>query len=217
MTLGDAWGHFQEHELRVGRSQTTIDGYLDYFKSQILPTWKDTALEDVKSVGGEKWLRSLDDLAPGSKGKIRNHMSAFFSHCIRHELYSKLNPTESVRQSAVRQRDPDILTLEEMRAILENIEPVAIRVMVAVSAASALRRSEMRGLKWEDLDFKSRWINLPHGLVRKHETKMKTKASRKGVPMAPEVTGVTQYPSEAASEALGVPASQGYKHHYPKR
>jgi hypothetical protein len=74
MTLGEAWGHFQEHELRVNRSPTTIDGYLDYFQSQILPTWKVTALDDVKAVAAETWVRGLDDLAPGSKAKIRNHM-----------------------------------------------------------------------------------------------------------------------------------------------
>jgi integrase len=184
MTLGEAWGHFQEHELRVDRSPTTADGYLDYFESQILPAWKDTALDDVKAVAVEKWLRGLDDLASGSKAKIRNHMSALFSHLIRHELYTKLNPIASVRQSAVRQRDPDILSLEEMKAIVENTEPQAIRMMVATAAVTALRRSEMRGLKWEDLNFESRWVNLRRGLIRKHETKMKTKASRKGVPMA---------------------------------
>jgi integrase len=221
MTLGEAWGHFQEHELRVNRSPTTIDSYLDYFQAQILPMWKDVALEDVKAVAVEKWLRGLDDLAPGSKAKIRNHMSALFSHLIRHELYTKLNPIASVRQSAVRQRDPDILTLEEMRGILENIEPLAIRVMVAVAAASALRRSEMRGLKWEDLDFEARWINLRRGMVRKHETKMKTKASRKGVPMAPELAELllrwreeTPYPSDTAW-VFASPFTHGKRPYWP--
>ena len=189
ITVEQAWGHFQLHELRdpdVDRSPTTIDGYLDYFKSQILPVWKDVALDDVKSVAVEKWLRSLD-LAPGSKTKIRNHMSALFSHCIRHELYTKLNPISSVRQSAVRQRDPDILSLDEMKAIIGGIESEAIRVMVATAATSALRRSELRGLKWEDLDFERLWFNLRRGVVRKHQTKMKTRASRKGVPMNPEL------------------------------
>jgi hypothetical protein len=69
----------------VNRSPTTVDSYLDYFQAQILPAWKDVALDDIKAVGVEKWLRSLEDLAPGSKAKIRNHMSALFSHCIRHE------------------------------------------------------------------------------------------------------------------------------------
>jgi integrase len=221
MTLEEAWGHFQEHELRVNRSPTTINSYLDYYKSQIIPVWKDIALEDIKAVAIEKWLRSLD-LAPGSKAKIRNHMSALFSHCIRHELYHGLNPIASVRQSAVRQHDPDILTLEEMRAILENIEPLAIRVMVAVAAVSALRRSELRGLKWEDLDFKSLWINLRRGLVRKDETQMKTKASRKGVPMAPELADLllrwreeTPYPSDTAW-VFASPFTDGERPYWPE-
>lgn len=187
MTVGEAWEHFQANELRdpdVDRSSTTIQSYLDYFRSRILPKWKDVALDDVKSVATEKWLRSLD-LAPASKAKIRNHMSALFSHCIRHELYSKLNPIASVRQSAVRQHDPDILTLDEMRAILGNIKPPAIKMMVAVAAASALRRSEVRGLKWADLNLDACWFNLQRGYVSQSETKMKTKASRKGMEMLP--------------------------------
>ena len=37
MTLGDAWGHFQHHELRVNRSPTTINSYLDWYKTQSSP------------------------------------------------------------------------------------------------------------------------------------------------------------------------------------
>jgi integrase len=108
-----------------------------------------------------------------------------FSHCIRHELYTKLNPITSVRQSAVRQRDPDILTLSEIRLILGNIEPQAIKIMVATAAASAFRRSEFRGLKWADLDLDNCWFHCRRGLVGKYETKMKTRASRKSVEMNP--------------------------------
>ena len=187
MTVAEAWGHFQANELRdpnVDRSPTTVRSYLDYFKARILPTWKDVALDDVKSVAVEKWLRSLA-LAPASKAKIRNHMSALFSHCIRHELYTKLNPIASVRQSAVRQHDPDILTLDEIRSIINNIRQPAIQIMVATAAASALRRSEVRGLKWADLDLHACWFNLQRGYVSKDQTKMKTRASRKGVEMLP--------------------------------
>ncbi len=60
-------------------------------------------------------------------------MSALFSHCIRHELYGKLNPIAAVRQSGVRLRDPDILTVNEMREIFANIHPPAITIMVATS------------------------------------------------------------------------------------
>jgi hypothetical protein len=90
---------------------------LDHFQSQILPAWKDTPLDDVKAVAVEKWVRGIGDLAPGSKAKIRNHMSALFLTASGIELYTKLNPIASVRQSAVCQREPDILTLDEIRPV----------------------------------------------------------------------------------------------------
>lgn len=222
-TVADAWGHFQTHELRdpdVDRSPTTVKSYLDYFKVQILPVWKDVPLDDVKSVAVEKWLRSLD-LANGTKAKIRNHMSALFSHCIRHELYDKLNPIASVRQSAVRQRDPDYLTLEEMTAIIAGIESPVVRVMVATAAASALRRSEIRGLRWSDLDFEKLWFNLRRGLVHKDETKLKTKASRKGVPVMPELAEMLQvwrtqtpYPTDN-DWVFASPFTEGQRPYWP--
>jgi integrase len=189
MTVEDAWGHFQLHELEdpgSDRSPTTIANYRDYFGTHIIPRWRDVAIDDVKAVAVEKWLRSLP-YADGTKAKIRNHLSALFSHLIRWELYTRLNPIASVRQGAGRQRDPDVLTLVEMIEILSRIVPIAIRVMVLVAATTAIRRSEIRGLKWLDVDFGELWLNLRRGIVRKHQTKLKTKASRKGVPMIPEL------------------------------
>jgi integrase len=201
----NAWGHFQIHELHdpgVGRSASTICGYLDYFKNQILPRWGKVCLDDVKAVEVERWLRGLDH-ANGTKAKIRNHLSALFSHAIRHELYSRLNPISSVRQSAVRERDPDILTIKEMEATIATIGPQAIRVMVMVAATTAIRRSELRGLRWADVDFEGLKLNLRRGLFRKNETSMKTKASRKPVPILPELVEVllqwrteTPYPAD---------------------
>jgi site-specific recombinase XerD len=134
-------GHFQIHELHnsnVGRSPSTIASYLDYFRSWIIPHWSDTPLEDVKAVKMESWLRSLD-LAPASKAKIRNLLSSLFSHCIRHELYTRANPMASVPQSAKRLKEPEVFTLEEMSAIIANIPEDAIRVMVIVAAATAFK------------------------------------------------------------------------------
>ncbi len=192
MTVGEAWGHFQLHELRdpgVGRSHTTITVYCDYFRSQILPEWGEVLLDDVKPVAVEKWLRGLDRAA-GTKAKIRNLLSALFSHCIRHEIYTKLNPIASVRQSAQREKEPEVLTIAEMQGIIRNIGEPAIRVMVTVAAVSALRRSELRGLQWADIDIPNLLISLKRGYVGLGETAMKTKASRKGIPMSPELAAI---------------------------
>jgi hypothetical protein len=121
------------------RSSTTIATYRDYFKQYIIPQWRDVAIDNVKAVTVEKWLRSLP-YADATKAKIRNHLSALFSHLIRWELYSRLSPIASVRQGSGRRRDPDVFTLQKMSAILNHIRPLAVRVMVARLKAYTLDR-----------------------------------------------------------------------------
>lgn len=200
-TIADAWGDFQKLELRnptVDRSQTTIQRYLDDFRNYILPNWGQTPLEDIDAGAIEDWLGTLTLLdgktpaAPATKAKIRNHLSALFHFLIRRKMWQQANPIEEVRQSAKRQRVPVTLTVKEMAGTLLHIESTAIRVMVAVAAGSALRRSEILGLKWRDLDFENLWFNLQRGVVRTFQTKMKTEMSHKGLPMLPELSDLLQ-------------------------
>lgn len=57
------------------KSYATQDTYEGYLKKWILPRWKSYRLRDIKSVQVEQWLKTLR-LAPGSRAKIRNIMSA---------------------------------------------------------------------------------------------------------------------------------------------
>jgi integrase len=180
VTIAEAWEHFQAHELLdpdIDRSPTTVELYHNNFRVHIVPRWGDTFLTDVKAVHVEAWLRGLT-LAPSTKCKLRNHLSALFSHAIRHELYDRLNPISSVRQSAKRLKIPDILSMDEMAAILSRLAVPGMRMMVLIAAVTALRKSEIRGLKWSDVDFDALWLRLRRGRIRKHQTKLKTEASR---------------------------------------
>ena len=117
MTIKELWGHYQANELHdpeVGRSPTTIDGYLSNFKNYITPAWGDTFIADVSPVAVERWLRRLP-YAPSTKSKLRNHLSALYSHAIRHQMFVGENPIATVRQGSKRLRDPDILPSQRCR------------------------------------------------------------------------------------------------------
>ena len=128
----------------------------------------------------ESWLGTLP-LANGSRAKVRNIMSALYSHAMRWEFFDK-NPITLVRQSAKRGRVPDVLTVAELKALLAELTGV-YRVMVFVAVVTGLRVSELLGLRWQDCDFASGEICLSRGIVRQRETLMKTEASRKPVPL----------------------------------
>jgi integrase len=124
LTFRELWGHFQAHELsdpEVDRSPTTIEGYQDNARLHIIPQWGESFLDEIKAPSVEKWLRSLP-FAPATKAKLRNQMSAIYSHGIRHDLHSGRNPITAVRQGAKRQKIPELLEMPEMQAILSHIK-----------------------------------------------------------------------------------------------
>src|SRR6202162_4985919 len=191
--------HYREHELpdvfrrdRLGKPATmenffevegrksfaTQDTYEGYLKKWILPRWRSYRLADVKAVQVEQWLHSLP-LARGSKAKIRNIMSALYSHAIRWE-WIKHNPITAVRQSGKRSRVPTILTIEQIQALLGHLgEPC--RTAVLLDASTGLRVGELLGLKWEDVDFEKLEINVTRSVVKKKIGPCKTEASQKAV------------------------------------
>ena len=165
-------------------TQATYEGYL---KKWILPRWRACRLTDVKATEVEKWLKSLCfpktgvPLARGSRAKIRNIMSAIYSHAIRWEWTEK-NPITSVRQSSKRQKAPDVLTPEEIMAFLKEL-PDPLRTMIELDAFTGLRRGELIGLRWQDVDFENLILHIRRSVVAMVEGAPKTEASLKDVPL----------------------------------
>src|SRR5919109_126479 len=190
LTCEQLVSHYVERELSEGnhnRSYSTKAAYRCYLDKWILPRWRSYKLCEVKTVAVEEWLGSLS-LAAGTKAKLRNIMSALFNHAIRFEWLDK-NPITLVRQSAKRECIPDVLDVGELRSLIAELE-YPCKAMVFLAAAPGLRASELLGLKWQDVDLESLEINLKHGVVHQILGELKTEASRKPVPLDPELAKV---------------------------
>jgi integrase len=186
MTVSDLSEHYDSEELgdtRLTKTQGTVEVYREFLKYWIVPRWKAVRLSEMKPVEVERWLHSLT-LADGTKAKIRNIMSGLFQHALRHQFLT-VNPIRGlVRQSAQRQKDPDVLTAEEVRSILKRLSFVH-QTMVFLAASTGLRVSEIRGLQWHDVDTQKGLLNLRRGVVKNNITELKTKTSRRPVPIHP--------------------------------
>jgi len=75
------------------------------------------------------------------------------------------NETRSrARQSAKRMRTPDVLTPEEIMALLKEL-PEPLRTAAELDAFTGLRRGELIGLQWEDGDFENLVIHVRRSVV----------------------------------------------------
>ena len=145
----------KDSERKVYQTKQT---YRVYLKARIVPRWGHYRLREIKAVAVERWLGSIDDLANGTKAKIKSIMSEVFQHAIRYGwLNDGENPIFAVRQSAKRKR-------VTFRALMLEL-PQKMRVIGIVAATTGLRISEVLGLKWTDIDWKTLQMDVTRSVV----------------------------------------------------
>jgi integrase len=108
-------------------------------------------------------------------------MSALFSHAMRYEWLDR-NPIRLVRQSAKRERIPDVLELAEIQLLLSKLG-VRERTLALLDAGTGLRVSELLALRWRDVDFASLELNVTRSIWHQVVGDCKTEASAKPVPL----------------------------------
>ncbi len=77
----------------------------------------------------------------------------------------------------------------EIRSLLAQLQH-PYKAMVLLASVTALRASELLGLKWQDFDFESLEINLNRGVVQQVIGELKTEASQKPMPVDRELARV---------------------------
>jgi len=163
--------------------------YRDFLRVWIRPHWASLNIREVRTVAVEEWLRTLrrkdnKPLANASKAKIRNLMSVLFNHAIRHEwLEQGKNPITHVRQGAARQKDPEILSPEELRRLISEL-PAPFNLMTLLAATTGMRRSELFALQWQDIDFENLLIYIRRSIYARIVGQCKTENSKKPLPLA---------------------------------
>jgi integrase len=166
------------------RRHSTKQSHSSTLKRWICPRWGDHLLEQVKPIAVEEWLRSLP-LAPKTKVNLRGLFHIVYEHARRWELTDR-NPIDLVRQRGGRRLIPRILTDAEIRRLLGQLaEPY--RTMVLVAACLGLRASEIMGLQWGDFNWDDLTVLIRRGVVNGRAGETKTEASRKPLPIDPQL------------------------------
>jgi integrase len=78
-----------------------------------------------------------------------------------------------------RRNEPLVLTMEEFRKLLVEIQEEPYKTMTLLAGCLGLRISEVLGLRWQDFDWLRCEVRIERGVVEGRTDDVKTLSSRK--------------------------------------
>lgn len=193
-TLRDYTEEWQHTYKDRKQRENTKDGYASYLRHHIYPTWGDTPIDQISTRDIQEFLNKRSHLAAKTLREMLNLLKQIFDSAIEDKLITS-NPARSSRLSnpgkaSVSRKALDQETLAEIAGKLHLLNENDRRFL-ALALYTGMRKGEIIGLKWEDVDvaenliYVRRSANVNKGKAIVGEPK--TASGKRDIPIAPDL------------------------------
>ena len=201
-TVNDTFDRYLSTKFKL--RETTRSNYLYMYDKFVRDTFGKKKIAEIKFSDVLKfylYLLNNEGLALSTLDNINTLLHPTFELAVRDEIIRK-NPSDGAMKEVTKESDKTrgirkALTIEQQRAFMGYIaeHPVYYHwwPTFTILLGTGLRIGEALGLRWEDLDFDNKVININHSLVyypvgnsrtsEQHISKPKTEAGIRSVPM----------------------------------
>jgi integrase len=169
---------------------TTIRGYEEHTELHIYPFVGAKKLSDLTSPAVSDFADRLREAgrSPEMVRRVVQSLGAIFREARRRGL-AAIDPTAGLDLNLSTRKDPRpvIPAKAELQTIISNAAG-RWRPLILTAIFCGLRGSELRGLRWTDVDFESRQINVTQRADAFHKIgRLKSEAGYRSIPCPPMV------------------------------
>lgn len=170
-----------------GTRPTTLARYRGVVEKQLKPGLGKLRLDKLAPRDVQRFLASLgDDLSAATVTKVHGVLRVALSDAERLDLVTR-NVAKSVRPPSIREPERRSLDVEEARRFLDVASGDRLECVFVLGLTLGLRRGEVLGLRWRDVDMAARTLQVVQALQRAEGQLMlvapKTKRSRRLLPL----------------------------------
>jgi integrase len=183
---------FMDTYSKLNHAENTRLSYNDNLRLHINPVFGDKPLDEIERKDIKRFIleKQAGGLSANSVKLILSYFSSILSEAVDDELIP-INPAAGVRK-VIGKGDPveiNPFSAEELNALLETVEKYfpSHYPMFLLLARTGMREGEAIGLKWGDIDFNGRFIEVKRSYSKGNYSTPKSGKSRR-VDMSKQLT-----------------------------
>lgn len=159
----EAYIRYKELDL----AKTTINGYRNILKNHIQPYFKDMQIQKVsvqvlQDFRVHETNRGLDN---NSISKYSALLHSVFKDACNKDIVGK-NPVEKMDRISSKKKEHEFMNTQEIAELCSSVAGTKLELPVTLAVYLGLRRGEVLGLRWQDVDFNT-------GVLRVDNTRTK--------------------------------------------
>ena len=205
-------------------SHQTYRGYIDH---HIAPNIGNIPLEKLTTMDLQKMYRKLlnkgrvdrveaKQQPKGLSAKTVRNINQVISSAMDFAVAQKIipeNPCRAVALPKVEHKEMQTIPAEQLQAFLQEAKATGVYEMYYIELATGLRRGELLGLKWTDIDWKNGIIKVRRQIARVDgqivEAPLKTKNSYRTVTISQQAIEVLKQQKEKTNDEYVFPSPNG--------
>ena len=173
---------FAKEYLTIQKTSLSPGSYAFYqsiIDKHILPMFGRMRLRDIKTYHVQDFILRLNSL-PRSDGKpshispstVKRYTSVLRSMLtMAYKMYymdDDIGLSHRLTFPKERYQEIDVFTIEETKAILTaaKTEPINIRLLIELALFTGMRRGEIVGLKWSDINFDKQYLSVKRSIYK---------------------------------------------------
>ena len=173
----DVW---QPAKMNLNEVRPTTIAFNNYILKIIIPYFDKLKLSEITSKTIEQYLDYLRNSYRSKNGKglapktVKHHyclLNLIFQYAFKLD-YIDNNPLTKVDTPKLIKHRVDALTKDQVKTFIEELKtiPLMQRTMYTLLLTTGIRRGEMFGLKWKDIDFNNRLIRIERNVIYTKES-----------------------------------------------
>lgn len=162
MTLQEWLTYWMDDIIRLTRAETTVYAYQKIIENHIEPELGSIPIQELKAQQIQRYYTKMAKEKELSKNTIRKHhdlLNTAFKLAVKQDVIVN-NPIDKVEAPKIEDTDIKFYSPEQLNALLEAVKGDRLEIIVYLGGLGGLRREEICGLTWNNIDFEKNVIHI---------------------------------------------------------